>query len=187
VNRIYKYKKYVDIKKIQMNGVGKFRYLLHIPFKNSISNNKVLVIMKNPSKATNYESDKTINNVLKFCNTRYSEVYIMNLFPYYSTNPSGIKTFIAMKKFVQIMKKNDGVLNETINRVDSVIVAWGGNSIGNKEHYDKAIKRVEDIIESSKKIRHAVRVQGKSIERKYPWHPQVWAVNNKLEIYEWDK
>lgn len=142
--------------------------------------------MKNPSKADKEISDHTINNVLKFCKGKYSTIYIMNLFPFYSTNPLGVKKIIKSKDFEYIMKKNDEVLKSTIQGCDDVIVAWGGDSIGNKEAYLKVIKRVEEIIDDSQKPKNAVKLKGGNDNKQYPWHPQVWEVNNELEIYEWN-
>lgn len=56
----------------------------------------------------------------------------MNLFPYYSTEAAGVKKFIQSSNFNKVMKKNMTVMKTLINEADDLIVAWGGNSIGNK-------------------------------------------------------
>jgi len=74
----------------------------------------------------------------------------MNLFPYYSTNPSGVKEFINSTNFNKIMKKNNEFLNLLLEKVCNLIIAWGGNSIGNKYEYDKAI---QSVLNDVKKIK----------------------------------
>lgn len=185
-NKCHKYKEYIDIKNIVIDASNSFRYLLTVPYLDNKSDRSALVIMKNPSKADKTISDHTINNVLKFCEGKYSKVYFMNLFPFYSTDPLGVKEFIKSKDFEKIMKKNDEVLKATIHECDDVIVAWGRDSIGNKEAYLKAIQRIEKIIDDSEKTKNAVKLKGGNEDKQYPWHPQVWAVNNELELYKWD-
>ena len=77
MERIHRYKCYVNRNKIDFKGDivnGLFRYLLTVPLRNK-GKKKVLVIMKNPSKANKEISDLTINRVLKFCNGEgYTEV-----------------------------------------------------------------------------------------------------------------
>ena len=185
--KVYRYKGYVDNANIAIDPSKKngfYRYLLSIPLKNS-GCKSVLVILKNPSKADKEQSDHTINNVLKFCRKDYKKVYIVNLFPCYSTNPKGVKKFISSAHFAPQMKNNINTLKAVLAEVDEVIFAWGRNSIGNKKEYDKAIKNVLDEIRCSNKKTFAVRKKGKLLKRTYPWHAQVWAVNSDLETYEW--
>ena len=109
----------------------------------------------------------------------------MNLFPNYSTDPKGVKVFISSDEFRTSMEKNICVLNTMIPKADDIIIAWGGNSIGNKTEYDKAIKAVLNAIGEEKRIPLAVKIKSSLLKRKYPWHAQVWAVNHDLETYEW--
>ncbi|MBU3194937.1 DUF1643 domain-containing protein [Clostridium algidicarnis] len=184
--KIYKYRKYIDTKKITIEVSENFRYLLCVPYIHINNDKSILVIMKNPSKADENISDHTINNVLKFCENKYSKVYIMNLFPNYSTDPKEVKTFINSARFQEVMNKNNEFLNSLLEIVDDVIIAWGGNSIGNKCEYDKAIYSVLNNVKKVNKKAYAVRIKGSKVSRKYPWHAQVWAVNHDLETYEWN-
>ena len=180
----HEYQDCVDKDNIYINRNNEYRYTLSIPLINGYKRS-VLVIMKNPSKADGENSDHTINNVIKFCNNQYNKVYIMNLFPYYSTDPVGIKEFISSDRFAEIMRHNIILLEKLLCDVDDIIVAWGGNSIGNKKEYQKAINKVTQIIKGSNKKVYAVRKRYCNKDRKYPWHAQVWAVNHDLEKYEW--
>lgn len=183
---MYKYKDYINIPGILIREeCGKYRYYLGVPFKSNEKNTKALVILKNPSKANQNQSDHTINNVLKFCEQHYGYVHIMNLFPYYSTDPDGVNDFIHSNEYARCMDKNINVLKEKITIAGEIIIAWGGNSIKNKCEYDKVINSVLEIIKKNKRATLAVRIKSSSVIRKYPWHAQVWAVNHDLETYKW--
>lgn len=186
INKIHQYKDYVDKGKIRIDATDeKYRYSLSIPFKPNGKSKSALIILKNPSKATKEISDHTINNVLKYCNQNYSEVCIMNLFPCYSTNPLNVNKFIKSDEYQQIMDENLKKLDDKLNEFDDVIIAWGGNSIGNKPAYDRAIKEVMNhIIEGGKKP-FDIRLKENPIQREYPWHAQVWAVNKELKAFYW--
>lgn len=145
MEQIYKYKEFVDKPRIKFIGeTNNKRYLLEIPFKNK-GVKKVLVILKNPSKANKSLSDLTIDRVLTFChNEGYGKVYIMNLFSHYSTKPNGITQLIDDGRYSEAVgDKNDSILKEVLGMVDEVIVAWGGNSIRRKYYY---IKRINEVV-----------------------------------------
>lgn len=177
-NRVYK-NKITFIGDIEKNE----RYLLTIPLKNT-GNKTVLVIMKNPSKANSEISDRTINNVLKFCSRKgYREVNIMNLFSYYSTDPLGITNLIYEGKYAKAVgEENNKILEITLKNIDEVIVAWGGNSINRANHYNKRIKDVLNII----KNKNLFYVENISKDGLYPKHPQVWSVNHEIEMYKFN-
>lgn len=83
------------------------------------------------------------------------------------------------------MKQNLAVLNEMILQTNDIIIAWGGNSLGNKKEYNKVINSVLKTIREKEIAPLAVRIQSNAVSREYPWHAQVWAVNKSLETYEW--
>lgn len=184
------YKSYVDTKNIKITEDTKnnLRNLLEVPIKNA-SNKSVLVILKNPSKATKNESDYTVNKVIEYCKRKdYNKIYIMNLFPYYSTKPKGVKKFINSNNYTQFMAKNLSVLKNTITNVDDVIEAWGTDTIGCKKTYDNVIDKVNKILqkEKAKSGRQNLEVYyvGKlSKKDKYPLHGQRWEYNMKM-IYK---
>lgn len=180
----YKYRDFVD--KCNINFIGDIknnrRYLLDIPLKNKGSK-KVLVILKNPSKANASISDLTIDRVLTFCNDEgYKKVYVMNLFSYYSTEPDGITQLIDSGEFdAAIGEENDKILKKVSDAVDEVIVAWGGNSINRKNYYRKRINDVTELI----KTKALYYVQSISKDKYYPRHAQVWSVKQAIEKYKW--
>lgn len=178
------YKDYVKKEEIQIqvDSSKNLRYLLEVPLINN-SNKSVLVIMKNPSLADQYESDRTINNVLKFCHSnQYSKVYIMNLYSYYSTDSNGIANLIKNgQETLAVGRENDRILQQTTEKVNDVIVAWGGNTFGCTDKYKQRIKQVTRIIDG--KTPHYVEDISKC--RWYPKHAQVWSVNQDIEMYSW--
>lgn len=180
----FKYKDYVlkqDIKFIG-NSNSNLRYLLEIPLKNN-TGKTVLVIMKNPSLADKNKSDHTINNVLKFCNSKqFSAVYIMNLYAYYSTKSKGIANLIKNnQERLAIGENNDALLQQISNKVSDVIVAWGSNTFGCTKQYKNRIKMVTNII----KGKELYYVEQISKCRWYPKHAQIWSVNNNIQMYNW--
>lgn len=185
IENTHYYREYVDTKNIFLEGDSTYRYLLQIPFLSKTKNKTALVILKNPSKANETISDHTINNVLKYCKEHYDQVCIMNLFPCYFTDATYVKKFINSNEFDDIMQKNIEVLDNTLNLVDDVIVAWGGDSIGNKKIYNKVINEVLQHIQTANKSPLDIRLKENPVKRKYPWHAQVWAVNKGLEAFKW--
>lgn len=185
IENAHYYKEYVDKQNISIEGDKIYRYLLQIPFILKNKNKTALVILKNPSKADKTVSDHTINNVLKYCKDHYDKVYIMNLFPCYFTNANYVNKFINSNEFDDRMQENIKVLDNTLNLVDDVIVAWGGDSIGNKKIYDKSINEVLQHIELANKSPLDIRLKENPVKRKYPWHAQVWAVNKGLKAFKW--
>jgi hypothetical protein len=147
---VYFYKDYVIKEDIKFKGDSKknLRYLLEVPLTNN-TDKSILVIMKNPSLADEYKSDHTINNVLKFCNSKqYSKVYIMNLYAYYSTNPNGVASLIKKnREILAIGNENDRILGQISEKVNDIIVAWGSNTFACTDKYKHRIKKVTQIIE----------------------------------------
>lgn len=170
--RVYKYKDFVNKDKtiIDEDMDNNLRYVLTTQIDNK-EDKSALVILKNPSMANKEESDYTVNKVLKFCyENKYKKVHIMNLFPYYSTDPKGVKKFIEDKTIYNIsMEKNINKLKEYISYSDDIIVAWGTNTIGCKNEYNKAIKSVEDKIKDKN-----VYYVGSINDDGYPLHAQRW-------------
>lgn len=159
------------------------RYLLEVPLVND-SDKSVLVILKNPSKADQYESDLTINRVLKFCHFKqYSKVYIVNLYSYYSTDSAAIAKLIRdEQEALAVGINNDQILRDILDQVDEVIVAWGSNTFGCTKEYKQRIKRVINLLEG----KDLYYVEKNSKCGWYPKHAQVWSVNSGIDMYRWN-
>lgn len=180
--RVYKYKEFVNKDGINIDDDSNknIRYLLTIPIDNT-EDKSVLVILKNPSMATKEESDYTINKVLKFCHqNQYKIVRIMNLFPYYSTDPKGVKKFIENKSiYNDCIEKNLKILKENISISDDIIVAWGTDTINCKKEYNRIIELVENEIKD-KNIYYVGRISTCG----YPLHAQRWEDDMTKQVYK---
>lgn len=104
------------------------RTLLNIT-TNGNNEKSVLCIMMNPSKADKYQSDNSVNKVIKcFCDS-YGFINIVNLFPFYETKSSKLSELInKLKKepeFNEIIKFNLCTIKTKINSVNEIVLAWG--------------------------------------------------------------
>jgi len=169
MEQIYRYKGFVRKNDIVFKGDKDNRHLLRIPLRNE--GNKVLVIMKNPSKANEQISDLTFDRVLTFCNGEgYSEVNIMNLYSYYSTKAGKISDLIKSgQEDTAIGSENDNIMKSLIQEVDDIIVAWGSNMFGLTKQYKSRIKQVVNVIKS----KNLYYIQENNGQGWYPRHAQV--------------
>lgn len=176
------YREYIDVANICIKKEGVFRYCLYIPYKEDIKSKDVVVIMKNPSKATTNESDRSINNVLEFCHGKYRGVYIANIYPKYQTESLKLKKYI---KNNSKHLKNNCYIRCMIQKVDDIIIAWGSTNYNSKKYdEDFSIKTAEilNLLEKKNKNIYAM----KFISSQYPWHPLNWKKNFNLQLYKWE-
>ena len=140
---------------------------------------RLVVILKNPSKATKNCSDHTINNVLNFVYAKLPNigcVIIYNLFIPYQTNS---KQLIGIANKVGYVNLTGGALVNRLLLCDlkksSIsIVAWGAHPNYLSKEYRKRILEVIDIINISghdKKVHYVEKISKKG----YPLHAQVWS------------
>ena len=73
----YKSEQVKNKETIALNSL-RVRFVLEIETK-SENDKSILVVMKNPSQANKYQSDKTVNNVIENLHTDYRHIYIVNL------------------------------------------------------------------------------------------------------------
>ena len=199
------YPNFVNTSDIHEIGNSTHRYILYIPFnKKNTDHDTLVVVLKNPSKATPYQADVTVSKV---CNVAYyngyASVIILNLFPIRSTNPSGVLQLYNNPDFDSIMEENFvHIKNECKNR--DVILAWGKDSISksslnskrNKEIYKKVVRRVTRIVSKYAAKTFFVRSCScphqsnkcviscaKPHSERYPLHGQRWCNQEKLITY----
>lgn len=190
INGIFSYKSYVDKDSIEIikkdAGEYKYRYLLSVNFTDASSIERPLVvIMKNPSCADENNSDRTVNNILKFAHeNNYTKVHILNLYSLYSTDSKKIKYLVnGDKKLVAVGEDNDKVIKETIENVEDIIIAWGTSPKGMKRSYKE---RVEEVLRffKDKNLYYVLEDYHESL---YPRHPQVWASDAAdLKLEPWN-
>ena len=180
---IIRYPSFVDVKNIieMPSGDSKYRYILEVPFCDGAGKPVVLVVLKNPSKATMKECDVTISKV---CNAThhagYGKVIIFNLFPIRSTKPEMVfSKFIQHKEaYDKHMKINHKYLSSRISLVEDVIFAWGTNTIKHRtsKQYNEAKNEVKRI---------CLNKNWKMVEggKKEPLHGQRWSNESKFIGY----
>ena len=129
----------------------RIRFLLTIKTKNS-NNKSILVIMKNPSKAHESQSDKTVNNVINNLSNKYGVIYIANLFPYYSTKANGLLSYFDDNYNQTIQLINEMIIQKYSLLADDILIGWGTNTIGMKQKdYDQVVASIMNILCISKK------------------------------------
>lgn len=119
------YPAFVDRKAIQINssvmGNKAFRYSLSIPFRRT-DGRRALVVMMNPSKATENESDPTVNRVLTRLYSECEDVstaVITNLYPLYETYSS------QLENHHKHCEKNITEISKLLKISDFVLFGWG--------------------------------------------------------------
>lgn len=193
--KIYRYpENLVDINNINVEPKDnkEYRYLLEIPISNDIKDVSALFIMKNPSNGNKDQSDKTLNNIINFSKSRYSKIYIANLYPFVASEPKEISKFRGSEFFEQEIEKNLEVLNDLISekgkynrgKITDIIYAWGSytDNLKGQSDFDERIEEVKDIVRRGGRKAMAVRFSSST----NPWHPRNWEGNYTLELYEWE-
>lgn len=134
----------------------KFRYCLVRNFEKG--NLDIGFIMLNPSTADHNENDPTIRrciDIAKKLNAK--KLYVLNLFAFRSTKPEGLKSTNDPTG-----PNNDYYLKQSIEKMDKIVVAWGGKGGLNNRSND-----VRDLLINYK---HKVFVL-KIIKDNEPHHP----------------
>lgn len=128
------------------------RFVLEIETTKKGDDISILVVMKNPSKATQYQSDKTINNVITNLYSKYNKIYIVNLYPYYSSNAKGLISFFDSKDNKTILEINDHYIEKYEKIANDILIGWGTNTIGMKDNeYDNRITTVMNLLKKNSK------------------------------------
>ncbi|WP_024428292.1 DUF1643 domain-containing protein [Bacillus safensis] len=142
------------------------------------SNKIVTYILKNPSKANEYESDLTINKVIKAAYKQgASKIFIFNVLPFYLTDSNQLIAFVKKLKrnessdYDNAVSKNLDVIKNYLatSTEDEFVCAWGSNPTdkGNLKNIISAIKQ------------HRVQVKKIKLEDNFPVHPQGKPIDMK--------
>ncbi|MBF8153862.1 DUF1643 domain-containing protein [Exiguobacterium sp. TBG-PICH-001] len=118
------------------------RFSLVAEINDRSNSNSVLVVMMNPSKATDKKTDSTVFNIIEhsynFLNAK--KVEILNLYPFYEPNSSKVKTSTSKLKdseYDKLMSQNICTIKNSFKcNYDYIILAWGNapKSFTSKEH-----------------------------------------------------
>ena len=145
----------------------------------------LLVIIKNPSRATKDISDKTVFTVTSYVHKnrgKYQQfrdigtVIILNLIPFYQTYAE----LLATSNLNIIDKENLQTINDLTAIHKNVIIAWGDHPKGLYKEYEELKKSTFDKLKVNM---NKVFYVDKLSKNGNPKHGQVWGYDNKLLEY----
>jgi hypothetical protein len=146
----------------------------------------LLVILKNPSRATKDISDKTVFNVTNYIyknREKYRQfknigtITILNLIPFYQTYAE----LLATSNLNIVDKENIQTINDLTSKNENVIIAWGDHPKGLYTEYKELKRRILDILIANK---NSVFYVDKLSKNGNPKHGQVWGYSNELKEYK---
>jgi hypothetical protein len=106
----------------------KYRYALWRIW--DTNNSKVMFIGLNPSTANENDNDPTIRRVIGFAKDwGYGGVYMMNCFPFVSSNPKDLVDYDRTPFDSYQLNINDKKLREVGGKCSEIIFAWGNFEI----------------------------------------------------------
>lgn len=179
----YKYPDFV--KNVSLKTEDGKRYWLTLKIDND-KTDCINVILKNPSRADENISDKTVYTVATYIyNNRkkhsafnnIGEITILNLIPNYLTDSNRLQNF----KDDIIDQENMLILNRFCSQNKKVIIAWGN-------HPEGLYKEFEELKQSAMKILSENANEVFFVDRMTndgnPKHGQVWGYNDELKRQE---
>ncbi|ESU21271.1 hypothetical protein FSS13T_27220 [Flavobacterium saliperosum S13] len=180
---VYKHPTFVIDKKYYRTDLK--RYWLELTIDNNSLEN-LLVIMKNPSRATLDVSDKTVFNVCNYVHKNrknikqlknVGKITILNLIPHFETYSK------ELKKLGEEINDLDNLehIRKYTSENSKVIIAWGNHPSGLFKEYELIKNNVLQIL---KENRNEVFYVEKLSKYGNPKHAQVWSYNNDLLEYK---
>jgi hypothetical protein len=125
--------------------------------------NSVLFILMNPSKANEYESDRTINKCASIAfndlkQLKIGRFSIVNVYPFYESNSTKLnEVLIKVNKYsrtfgYQELLDNLKVIQNEIKHSDYIVIGTGGipKTISNQEEYEFILNTIISYAESYK-------------------------------------
>ncbi|MES2804061.1 MAG: DUF1643 domain-containing protein [Bacteroidota bacterium] len=180
---VYKHPDFIVDK--SYNRTDKKRFWLELTLNKECTEN-IIVIMKNPSRATLEVSDKTVFNVCNyiFKNKNGSEelknvgkIIILNLIPLYETYS---KELVALKDKI-IDFENLDVIKSYAAKDSRVIIAWGNSP----DKLDKEFEILkQEVLQILKNNKNQVYYVDKLSAAGNPKHAQIWGYENELKKIE---
>jgi len=179
---VYKHPSFVT--KIEAKKNNTKRYWLTLGIDN-IKREKIIIILKNPSRATKDISDKTVFNVTNYIyknrNTNrllknIGTIVILNLIPNYETYSEKLQ---HLGNSI-LDKKNLETINDFASQNSKIIIAWGNPPKGLTEEYNEIRNRTLEIL---KKNKNEIYYIDKLSALGNPKHGQIWAYKNEMKEY----
>lgn len=145
----------------------------------------ILVILKNPSRATKDISDKTVFNVTNYIHKNkrtypplenIGMIIIANLIPYYETYAN----LLATSRQQIIDEQNQRTIAQLASMHKNVIIAWGNHPKGLHAEYEELKRNVFGILRmNGNNVFHV----GKISRIGNPKHGQVWGYKDELSEF----
>lgn len=179
----YKHQDFIVNKKYDRT--DKKRFWLELTLNDDCTEN-IIIIMKNPSRATLEVSDKTVFNVCNYIflnkNDRaelknIGKIIILNLIPFYETYS---KELITLKDKI-IDTANLKVIKKFTSNNSRVIIAWGNHPSKLYKEYEILKQEVFQILKGNN---NEVYYVDKLSATGNPKHAQVWGYYNELLKFE---
>lgn len=176
---VYRHPEFVT--KTEDKRVPEKRYWLKLTIDES-SEGKIVVILKNPSRATKDISDKTIFNVTNYIykNREVHEpfknvgtIIVLNLIPLYETYSENLQ--LISEKIVD--KTNLKWIDRFCSENKNVLIAWGNHPKGLRNEYEE-IK--DKVLDTFKKNDNNIFYVEKLSAQGNPKHGMVWGYDNPL-------
>lgn len=180
---VYKHPDFIVDKKY--NRTDKKRFWLELTINKDCTEN-IIVIMKNPSRATLEVSDKTVFNVCNYIFKNKNgidelknvgKIIILNLIPFYETYS---KELVAVKEGI-IDPENLEVIKSYTSKDSRVIIAWGNPPKKLDSEYEILKQEVFQILKNNN---NEVYYVDKLSAAGNPKHAQIWGYENELKKYE---
>lgn len=148
---------------------GQYRYKLWRIWNSSLP--KAMVIGLNPSTANADKNDNTINVLIRMLTQLgYGGFYMMNCFPFISTDP---KKLVICNEETKEFKINNNWLWDTSYKCSEIIFAWGNFEIVSETGRDKTLC----------KMFPNAKCFGKNANGS-PFHPRAMSYKGKLNSPE---
>ncbi|MBT8184060.1 MAG: DUF1643 domain-containing protein [Eudoraea sp.] len=180
---VYQYPDFVKDIRLKKNNDKRYWLRLIIDQKKTEG---ILVILKNPSRANQMISDKTVYNVANYIyrNRRkhddlqdIGDITILNLIPNYLTDSGRLQNF----RNTLIDPENLSILTEFCRNCKKVIIAWGNPPKGLYKEYQVLVQSVMRILHENKNQIYYVDKMSLS---GHPKHGQVWGYDDMLRKYK---
>lgn len=146
------------------------------------SSESIIVILKNPSRATKDISDKTVYNVVNYIYrnrnrfdsiSNIGKIIITNLIPYYET----YSNLLANNQLDIIDTENIELIRDLTSKHKNVIIAWGDHPKGLYNEYESLKNSVLSILIGNNNLVYYV---DKFSLNGNPKHGQIWSYQDEL-------
>lgn len=169
------------VKKIELNKTDNKRFWLKLLIDES-KTESIIVVLKNPSRADEMVSDKTVYNVLNYIyrnRNKYDvfsnvkSIIILNLIPHYQTYSKELKSL----KSEIVCQDNLDAIKKVTSQHSKTIIAWGNHAVGLYQEYEILKEQVMQILTDNN---NQVYYVDKFSKAQNPKHGQIWGYKDLL-------